>query len=67
MSTEVKLSNAVKIFIMKHPSFIGKPSLKQLKKDGLLDNIDFTEEDVLEFPELEELYSSEEEITLESF
>lgn len=61
MCTEKKLSNAIKIFIMKHPSYIGKPSLKELKKDGLIDNIDFDEEDILEYPEIEELYSSEEE------
>lgn len=55
MTTEMKLSNAYKIFLLKHPTYIGKPSLKELKKDGLLDNVDFDEED-----DISELYSSEE-------
>ncbi len=60
MQTQEKLSNAYKIFMMKHPSYQGYPSLKELKKENLLENVDLDEKDGIE-----ELYSSTEELLWE--
>lgn len=62
MDFDVKLSNAFKIFYLTHPTYLGKPSVKELKREGLLDKVDFNEEDTEECSELETLYSSEEEV-----
>lgn len=60
MQTQEKLSNAYKIFMMKHPSYQGYPSLKELKKENLLENVDLDENDGIE-----ELYSSTDELLWE--
>lgn len=61
MPTQEKLTNAYKIFMMKHPSYQGYPSLKELDKENLLDNVDLDENDGIE-----ELYSSTEEMLWKS-
>ena len=54
MDTETKLANAYKIYMMKHPSSNSFPTLKELDKEHLLDNVDLDEND----EGIEELYSS---------
>lgn len=55
MVTKEKLSNAYKIFMLKHPFYQGYPSLVELARENLIDNVDLDETD----EGIEELYASD--------
>ena len=38
--TDTRLWNAYKIFFLKYPNYVFKPTVSQLKKEGLLENVD---------------------------
>ena len=57
-----KFTNAIKIYFLKHPENVFKPRIEDLKRDGLLENIDLEDDEI---EELEKINSSKTAISYE--